>query len=610
LATVSLEFDPEDEVLLLRGAVAGIARNPLFAAYIRQVGGGIDAEGVLSLPTAAEVLTTRYQAVSKILHRIGVDLQTGSHVSDALEHVEAEERRFAEFSKEAAEIWRRQIDTEAFRHFMAVVEKACPGRTFYRKQLLSAFHLAFAQNACNFSVPGAGKTSIVYATYTYLKSLPPDDEKAIQRLLIVGPLSSFKAWEDEYAEIFLQPANSKRIYGAVPVVERADYLRGVTFGSREVEITLTNYQMLANSEEDFRVFLRRAGKPTMMVLDEAHHIKSEDGYRAAAALRLAPLAGARVVLTGTPAPNGYEDLSNLFKFIYPSRHIVGFPAATLKAMTDGAMPTGAVLKLKANIQPFFTRIRKSDLDLPEAHEERVPVPMRDVQEQIYRSLERRIVPQLRRELDDPSAPVRVRARLIRLRQASVNPELLLRPLEIEGVFDTGGTGDFTISELEIADLIRTFDTPVDLARLDVCKDLSLRILRDQGKVLIWSYFLGNIERLRQTFTGIAKFVEVLTGATRPRVEPHRATAGRPQRHLGARPGDLLALGRQIGPVHGDDPLAGADGCDHGREPLSLFPMPASGVIPERRRERAGDAARAQVVLDQRVLDGPGFPPDS
>src|SRR3546814_17651268 len=90
------------------------------------------------------------------------------------------------------------------------------------------------------------------------------------------------------------------------------------------------------------------------------YIKSADGLQATAALRLAPLARARVVLTGTPAPNGYEDLANLFRFIYPTRNITGFPTASLRAMTDGSMPT-AIPELKSKTEPFYTRIRKSDL---------------------------------------------------------------------------------------------------------------------------------------------------------------------------------------------------------------------------------------------------------
>ncbi len=509
--SVSIEFDAASEILLVKGADNALLRNPLFAAYLRQAGATLGASGDVHLPTSTEALTSRYQSLSKVFDRIGVSLSSSGHVSDALELVEAEGRLFAEFSRHADDIWHGQIETDDFRNFVSIVEAACPGRTFYRKQLLSAFHLAFSQHACNFSVPGAGKTSIVYAAYAYLKSLPRGDEKGVDRLLIVGPLSSFKAWEDEFEAIFLRRANSKRISGALATAERADHLRGITPGSRTVELTLTSYPTMVNNEEDFEVLLRRGGR-VMMVLDEAHYVKGNDGQQANAALRLAPLAQSRVVLTGTPAPNGYEDLANLFKFLYPVRNIVGFPAATLRAMTDGAMPS-AIAELKARIRPYFTRIRKSDLGLPVMTERRVPVVMGDIHERIYRNLERKIVPQLRYELDRPQAPVRVRARLIRLRQASVNPELLLRPLDEDGVFDTGGTGDFTISELEVADLIRSFDSTRDLARLETCRELVNGVLRDQGKVLIWSYFLGNLERLRQSFASSAPFVEVLTGAT-------------------------------------------------------------------------------------------------
>src|SRR3546814_2905286 len=102
----------------------------------------------------------------------------------------------------------------------------------------------------------------------------------------------------------------------------------------------------------------------MMVLDEAHYIKSADGRQANSALRLAPHARGRVILTGTPAPNGYEDLANLFRFLYPTRNIVGYPAATLRAMSDGTMQS-AVDQLKKRIQPFFTRLKQSDLGLPD-----------------------------------------------------------------------------------------------------------------------------------------------------------------------------------------------------------------------------------------------------
>lgn len=311
MTTITLEHDPVGGDILLLGDVAGLMRHPLFSAYVRQCRGQVVSQNQLRIPTASEVLQSRYQALAKIFGRVGVEFSVGSQVSDELGRVEEEEERFTRFSEEAYEIWRANIDTEEFRRFVAVIEAQCPGRTFYRKQLLSAYHLAFAQNACNFSVPGAGKTSIVYAAYAFLRGLPAENEKSLNHLLIVGPLSSFKAWEDEYRSIFHGPPRVRRISGASSGTERGNYLRGIEFRSRDTEITLTSYSMLASSLEDFRALLKRSSRRVMMVLDEAHYIKRDDGVWSAAALSLAPLAAARVVLTGTPAPNGYEDLTNL-----------------------------------------------------------------------------------------------------------------------------------------------------------------------------------------------------------------------------------------------------------------------------------------------------------
>ena len=57
----------------------------------------------------------------------------------------------------------------------------------------------------------------------------------------------------------------------------------------------------------------------MVVIDEAHRIKNPEGAYGEKACRKRSQeeAIARIVLTGTPVPNGYEDLYNLFRFLYP-----------------------------------------------------------------------------------------------------------------------------------------------------------------------------------------------------------------------------------------------------------------------------------------------------
>lgn len=183
-AMASIEFNPVDELLILRGLGSSV-RHPLLAAFTRQAGGGVGEDGVLQIPTRQPELTARYQTLARLLGKLGIEVETGGHVSDVLDRVETDERAFAGFAQAASDIWNAKIDTEDFRRFVEVVEARCPGRVFYRKQLLSAFHLAFSQNACNFSVPGAGKTSVVYAAYAYLSSLGRSDSRLIRHLFVV-----------------------------------------------------------------------------------------------------------------------------------------------------------------------------------------------------------------------------------------------------------------------------------------------------------------------------------------------------------------------------------------------------------------------------------------
>lgn len=83
-----------------------------------------------------------------------------------------EEEKFKEFSNKALRIRNNDCNIVEFEKFKDSVAKNLTSRSLYPLQLLSAYHMAFSQNACNFSVPGAGKTSIVYGAYSYLHNLP------------------------------------------------------------------------------------------------------------------------------------------------------------------------------------------------------------------------------------------------------------------------------------------------------------------------------------------------------------------------------------------------------------------------------------------------------
>ena len=507
---VVVDFDEQSHGLVITGGLESLRRSRLFAAFLRKQGGEFGLEGPIVIPCSEQDLSSVYRTLDKILERIGVNVGEADELSRSMRAVRADEEHFDEFSRAAEAIWHGDVEPEGLEGFATTIAETCPGRRLYPLQLLSAYHLAFSQHCCNFSVPGSGKTTIVLAAYAYLKAQVVR-HRHVDHLLVIGPLSSFRAWEEEFEALFGREARAKRVSGIVPAHERHAYLRGHRYAERNMEMTLTSYQSFMGAEADFRDFVNNPERRVMMVLDEAHYVKREDGEWAASVLRTAPFAASRVVLTGTPAPNGYEDLNNLFRFIHPDRNIIGFPLGTLRAMTAGHLPA-AVENLKEQVRPFFTRIRKRDLGLAPTSESRVVVPMGAEQRSIYRDIEQLIVPRIREGVDLRTSTL-LRARLIRLRQAATNPSLLLGPLDADGVFHPGDRIPVSGAEVEIAQRVEGFDPATQLQKLEEVRRLVREVVRREGKVVVWSYFLGNLALLLEELSSCAEMVDVISGAT-------------------------------------------------------------------------------------------------
>ena len=83
------------------------------------------------------------------------------------------------------------------------------------------------------------------------------------------------------------------------------------------ELHLINIEALHLYEEYLRETLKR-GKYDIMLMDEAHYIKSWRKTRAQAAIRLANLAKFRIAATGTPFTREPEDIYGIMKFVDPN----------------------------------------------------------------------------------------------------------------------------------------------------------------------------------------------------------------------------------------------------------------------------------------------------
>lgn len=223
-------------------------------------------------------------------------------------------------------------------------------------QLRDIAKLLTLQHGANFSVPGAGKTRVALALYTAEK-----DRGNACRLLVVCPKSAYESWQFETGACFGKPLRTH-------VFDRSL--------DQWAEVLIINYERLERSLSALAGWLEQA--PSMIILDEAHRMKlGNRGTYGLACLTLGPLARRRLILTGTPAPNGAKDLENLMGFVWP-----GHGHRTVSsAVADGDLNYASSV-----LRPLFTRTTKHELSLPPMEPVVRYVDMPRLHKDIYDSL--------------------------------------------------------------------------------------------------------------------------------------------------------------------------------------------------------------------------------
>ena len=501
-----LESNEDTSLLMLTGDIAAIFANRRASRYLKDTMQYSMSEDCLTIEVKDDI-NKAIDRIKKVCEYIKAELVFAETISEAVNNYALEEEKFREFSEKARSIRDNDCDANDFRAFIDSVSENLKNRSLYELQLLSAYHLAFSQNACNFSVPGAGKTSIVYGAFAYLSNLPKEDKKYVDKLLIISPLSAFGPWELEYEECFGEKPSSMRINGKLSVDAKKEYL----YTRSPATITLLSYNSVPSLKEELIYFLRN--NRVMVVLDEAHKIKNTSGgVTAAGVMEIAAYCSSRVVLTGTPAPNGYEDLYNLYKFIWPTKKVLPFEVYQLKDMSknDGDARVGTLLH---SIEPFFIRIKKSDLGIPPAVEhEPIIVPMGESQRRIYDIIEKRYMEDIVSTKDSSFKQDLVKARLTRLMQASTNPDLLRIPLEnfagVEGFDPKAVSEDSTL----IRDILEYSKNEIP-TKFVKAKEIIQRIIEEGGKVVVWAIYIKNILDLQEYLLSCGIPCQTLYGAT-------------------------------------------------------------------------------------------------
>lgn len=507
---LDIEEDATGSFFSLSGDIDHLKGNRRLLVSLKRLNYSI-AEGRILVPYSEKNQILVLQDLQRLFEKFSLTLQQSTKISSELDSYTRESQGFDEFSRLAFAIRNDDFKkhpslVDEFGDFQNFLE-ARVVRRLYPLQRLSAFHLAFSQNACNFAVPGAGKTSIVYAAYAYLKNLPEDNDRHVDTLLVIGPLSSFAPWENEYEKCFGRVGTFQRMSGDLSISKHKKLQH--LYSGRPAEVTLIAHAGVETYQKDLLEFLKR--NRTMVVVDEAHRIKNPDGIWGKAVTEISKEARARVILTGTPIPNGYQDIFNLYKFIYPYKYkdIIGFHYQNLQEMTAKVeLESPRIQQLKNNLAPYFLRIKKEDLKLPPTEEKIVYVDMNPLQKELYGLIESTYVKSFK---NNPSATVKDmvnKAKLIRLRQAASNPALLALPLSgaLEVNDSTGETDpnsqfvnndDLAIHDADFFKKILKyydFETP---SKFQKVLELIETQLSAYDKVIVWTIFVQNAVNLQE-----------------------------------------------------------------------------------------------------------------
>lgn len=348
-------------------------------------------------------------------------------------------------------------------------------RTLKPYQEIGLKHLIRIKHGANFSVPGSGKTTVIYAYYDWLR-----EHEGIEKIFVIGPFSSFSPWEEESEKCFGKRLQSTRLVGSK---------RNLTYlHSDQFELFLCHYQTAANDKNKIIELCDR--HKVLLVIDESHYIKRfAGGVWSDAVIAIAPHATRRVILTGTPMPNGYRDLWSQMTFLWPGKQLLGERNAYKTRIDDVSQHD----EIKRAIRPYFCRVKKSDLHLPKPQFLKKEYDLKPYQAQIYNALSVRLLSGLDLQPDDRIKLRQWRkAKMVRLIQAASNPTLLGKYSEEFAIppLDPDGT--------PLVEVIEKYSQYGEIpAKFQAAIELALRLLSENKKVILWTTFVHNIKMLEK-----------------------------------------------------------------------------------------------------------------
>lgn len=345
-------------------------------------------------------------------------------------------------------------------------------------QLRDLARLLSLPHGANFSVPGAGKTSVTFALS--LLAASPEDH-----LFVVAPKAAFPAWRGVVAEC---------VEGEAPEWVKEDFtvLTGNEYqneaalrsGSRRF---LMSYDLLVRQQAMIAAYFSR--QSVHLVLDESHRMKAGlASQRGAFLINIASSPSRRDILSGTPMPQDANDMASQLGFLWPGQ--------------------GYDLQIQRGVSPrdvlgdLYVRTTKHELGLTPAIRHFHDVPMADGQLALYGVVKNEILRQITKAMSNASPDfLSARKSVMRLLQLSTNPTLALQAMTRDMREISSGIADQVIEE------------GASLKMREVCAH-ARALARDGKKSVIWTIFTQSIldlERILADLNPVSLYGAVPSG---------------------------------------------------------------------------------------------------
>jgi hypothetical protein len=327
-------------------------------------------------------------------------------------------------------------------------------REFQKRDLVQLLALP---HGANFSVPGAGKTTVTLALH--LLGRQPG-----QHLFVVGPKAAFPAWRGIVEECLPPTAPDNNAEAFTVVDGRPEQIdQSLRSGATRF---LMSYDLMIRQQGILASYFAR--HPVHLVLDEAHRMKAGiASQRGAFLLSISNLPIRRDILTGTPMPQGPEDLASQMSFLWPGQGLD-------LQIQRGVSPRQALANL-------YVRTTKQELGLRKPHREFRQVRMAPGQMALYAVVRSEALRQIAVAVKGSGGVDYIAARrsVMRLLQLSCNPILALKAMSATTVGLDSGIVEEVLAEGPSSKM---------RAVADHVREMS----REGKKAVIWTIFTDTI----------------------------------------------------------------------------------------------------------------------